>query len=280
MTKNVVKDNHQFQELDKELTRTIPNFKKIEDAIEKVPPAVLAIAIQEDVGFTYLIDYYFRHIDSSIVKKILQNPMFTHEALIELFYCQITAYHKAILQKKPTPELISSYWTNLSKAEYAIIFKNLMKRTSSFETAKIVFSKLDFVYLKLMTSSGSITSEKLLNFFKKLGPEIEKLAVQDMNFYDFAFELATHESDEEYLSFLEEYTVVFVQLRLVSSFLEEMERMIRLNGGAIPSQVQILTLFGQVPRDSIDITLKVFQEKHWITESEAKSIEEYCKNLH
>ena len=141
MKNDIVKDNPQFKALDAELTRPIPNFKKVEEAISNLPPAILSMAILEDVGFTYLVDYYLRHMDIQIVKKILQNPMFSHDALIELFYCQITAYHKAILQKKPLPELVSSYWTTLSKAEYAIIFKNLVVRTSSIQVTKLFFLK-------------------------------------------------------------------------------------------------------------------------------------------
>jgi hypothetical protein len=142
MKTDLVKDNPYYKALDEELTRPIPNFKRIEEAISNIPPAILSMAILEDVGFTYLIDYYLRHMDLQIVKKILQNPMFSHDALVELFYCQVTAYHKAILQKKPLPEMVSSYWTTLSKAEYAILFKNLISRTSSINVTKTILSKV------------------------------------------------------------------------------------------------------------------------------------------
>ena len=72
--------------------------------------------------------------------------------------------------------MVSSYWTTLSKAEYAILFKNLISRTSSIQVTKTILSKVDLVYLRMMTSSGSIKSERILNFFKKLGPEIQKFA--------------------------------------------------------------------------------------------------------
>ncbi len=231
MKTDLVKDNPHYKALDEELTRPIPNFKRIEEAISNIPPAILSMAILEDVGFTYLIDYYLRHMDLQIVKKILQNPMFSHDALVELFYCQVTAYHKAILQKRPLPEMVSSYWTTLSKAEYAILFKNLISRTSSIQVTKTILSKVDLVYLRMMTSSGSIKSERILDFFRKLGPEIQKFAAQDLNIYDYAFDLAVANSDDEFLAFLDEYTVVFVQLRLVSSFVDEIESEIKKNQG-------------------------------------------------
>ncbi len=278
MKTDLVKDNQHYKILDEELMRPIPNFKNIEEAISNIPPAILSMAILEDVGFTYLIDYYLRHMDVQIVKKILQNPMFSHDALVELFYCQVTAYHKAILQKKPLPEMVSSYWTTLSKAEYAILFKNLISRTSSIQVTKTILAKVDLVYLRMMTSSGSLKSDRVLNFLKKLGPEIQKLAAQDMNIYDYAFDLAVANSDDDFLAFLDEYTVVFVQLRLVSSFVEEIEAEMKRNSGNKLPYFQILQISANIPMDCLKLSLEVFQERGWINANENKAIQEYCNN--
>jgi len=278
MKTDLVKDNQHYRILDEELMRPIPNFKNIEEAISNIPPAILSMAILEDVGFTYLIDYYLRHMDVQIVKKILQNPMFSHDALVELFYCQVTAYHKAILQKKPLPEMVSSYWTTLSKAEYAILFKNLISRTSSIQVTKTILAKVDLVYLRMMTSSGSLKSDRVLNFLKKLGPEIQKLAAQDMNIYDYAFDLAVANSDADFLAFLDEYTVVFVQLRLVSSFVDEIESEIKKNAGHKLPYFQILQISTHIPTDCLKLSLEVFQERGWINANENKAIQEYCNN--
>jgi hypothetical protein len=278
MKTDLVKDNQHYKILDEELMRPIPNFKNIEEAISNIPPAILSMAILEDVGFTYLIDYYLRHMDVQIVKKILQNPMFSHDALVELFYCQVTAYHKAILQKKPLPEMVSSYWTTLSKAEYAILFKNLISRTSSIQVTKTILAKVDLVYLRMMTSSGSLKSDRVLNFLKKLGPEIQKLAAQDMNIYDYAFDLAVANSDDDFLAFLDEYTVVFVQLRLVSSFVDEIESEIKKNAGQKLPYFQILQISTHIPTDCLKLSLEVFQERGWINANENKAIQEYCNN--
>ncbi|HRG44738.1 MAG TPA: hypothetical protein PLX69_02500 [Leptospiraceae bacterium] len=278
MKTDLVKDNQHYKILDEELMRPIPNFRNIEEAISNIPPAILSMAILEDVGFTYLIDYYLRHMDVQIVKKILQNPMFSHDALVELFYCQVTAYHKAILQKKPLPEMLSSYWTTLSKAEYAILFKNLISRTSSIQVTKTILSKVDLVYLRMMTSSGSLKSDRVLNFLKKLGPEIQKLAAQDMNIYDYAFDLAVANSDADFLAFLDEYTVVFVQLRLVSSFVDEIESEIKKNAGHKLPYFQILQISTHIPTDCLKLSLEVFLERGWINANENKAIQEYCNN--
>lgn len=278
MKTDLVKDNQHYKILDEELMRPIPNFKNIEEAISNIPPAILSMAILEDVGFTYLIDYYLRHMDVQIVRKILQNPMFSHDALVELFYCQVTAYHKAILQKKPLPDMVSSYWTTLSKAEYAILFKNLISRTSSIQVTKTILAKVDLVYLRMMTSSGSLKSDRVLNFLKKLGPEIQKLAAQDMNIYDYAFDLAVANSDDDFLAFLDEYTVVFVQLRLVSSFVEEIEAEMKRNSGNKLPYFQILQISANIPTDCLKLSLEVFQERGWINANENKAIQEYCNN--
>lgn len=268
------RDNPAFMELDRALTRPIPNFKDIEDSLYEVPPVLIASAIIEDVGFTYLLDYYLRYMSKNTVQKILQNPMFYHEALMELFYCQVTAYHKAILQKKPPPELISSYWTFLSRVEYAILFKHLLIQTKDTDATKTLLRKVDLVHLKMMTSSGSVPSIKILEFFKRLGPEIQKIAAQDMQIYDFVFELATNNSDEDYLSYLEEYTTIFVQLRVASFFSEEIEREAKANHRTL-TYVEILEKCANVPADTLPIVLEVFSEKGWISEQEKVAIKEY-----
>ncbi len=270
-------ENPAFNRLDAELVRPIPNFKNIEDALFEVPPVLVAQAILNDVGFTYLLDYYLRYMSKNTVQKVLQNPLFEKDALMELFYCQVTAYHKAILQKKPTPELISSYWTYLSKAEYAILFKHLLLRTNDTDATKTILRNVDLLHLKMMTNSGSIPSQKILEFFKRLGPEIQKIAAQDMNIYDFVFELATNNSDEDYLHYLEEFTAIFVQLRVASFFTEEIEKTIRLQNRKL-TYVEILEQCVGIPRDSLPISMQIFQEKGWITEQEGISIMEFYKN--
>lgn len=268
------KENPSFQKLDSEITKPIPNFKKIESALYEVPPILVASAILDDVGFTYLLDYFLRYMQKSTVQKVLQNPMFYPEALMELFYCQVTAYHKAILQKKPPPDLISSYWTFLSKAEYAILFKYLILQTKDTEATKILLKKVDLVHLKLLTSSGSLPSERILEFFKRLGPEIQKIAAQDMQIYDFIYDLATSHSDEDYLTFLEEYTAIFVQLRVASFFFEELEREVKLRGKPL-GYVELLERCGVIPQDTLPVILAVFVEKGWITDAEKDSLLEY-----
>lgn len=261
----------QLVELNRLLSHPIPNFKKIETAIEKVSPALLSLEIEEDVGFSYLIDYYLRYIDANIVKNILQNPMFSHNALIELFNCHITSIHKAILLKKPPMGLFDSYWSYLSKAEYAILFKHLLECSGNTDIKKMLLQKFDLIYLKLMTSTGSIKSNKVLNFFKNIGPEIKKLAAHDMNIYEYVFGLAIENSDEEYLNFLEQYTTLFVQLRVASGFVEEIEALIKKKN-SLPTYNEIVEIARHIPEDTLGITLEVFHEKKWLTQNQAMSI--------
>ncbi len=266
--------NENLLELNRELNKTIPNFSKIEMAIAKVPPAILSFEIIEDVGFTYLLDYYLRHINPKIVKSIIQNPMFSHEAMIELFYCQVTAFDKALIQKKPLPDLFSSYWSELTKAEYAILFKNLLKQKTHVPVLKKIFEKIDLVYIKMMTNSGALKSNMILEFFKGLGNDIQKFAANDIQLYDYAFGIALNNSDDEFLAFLEDYTVVFVQLRLVSSFVEEVELEMKKRNGQKLTYIKLTEICSHIPKDCLAVTLGIFMDKDWITENEKKSIED------
>lgn len=263
-----------FKELDELLTGPIPNFKKIEKALEKIPPAALAIEIQEDVGFAYLMDYYFHYIDEEVVKNILQNPFFSHEALFELFSCHVTSYHKAILQNKPKPEISGSYWRLLTKAEFAILFKNMINRPSSLSITRALLEKLDIEHLKLMTSTGALKSGIMLKFLKQIGADIQQLAARDMNFFDYAFNLAHDNSDDEYINFLEDYTTVFVQLRVASFFVEEVQNMINQNG-KVPVYQELIDYCASIPLDSLKVTLDIFQQKGWVSENENESILEH-----
>jgi hypothetical protein len=268
------RNNPNFQKLDKELLSSIPNFKSVEEALYETPPVLVSSAIL-DVGFAYLLDYYLRYISEGTVRKLLQNPVFSKDALVELFYCQVTAYHKAILQHKPAPELISSYWTFLSKAEYAILFKHLIKQTTNVELFKNLLLKIDLVHLRMMTKSGTMPSKDVLNFLRKLGPEIKRVVAKDMNIYDFAFDLAVNHSDTEFLNFLEEYTAVFVQLRVASFVVDDIEKEIKQNGKV--NYMFLLEKSSNIPRDSLELTLGIFKDKGWISENEAKTIHETYK---
>jgi hypothetical protein len=250
---------------------SVPKLKKIEQELDYVHPASLSLEIETDVGFAYMMDYYFRIIDPLVVKKILQNPLFSQKALTELFYCQITAIHKSKLLNRPKPELISSYWKLLSKAQYAILLKSTIQRTWNLEPAKNLLGRVDLVHIKMLTGSGGVESTKILQLFKSLGSDIKKVFSEDMNIYDYAFGLAVDESDMEFLNFLEEYTMLFVQLRIASGFAEDMEKWIQKNKKN-PSYTDLHYFFANVPPDSLQVTAEIFLDKGWITPQESVRI--------
>jgi len=249
----------------------VPKLKKIELVLGEIHPATLSDEIEKDVGFAYMMDYYFRLTDKFTVKSILQNPMFSHAALTELFYCQITAIHKAKLLHKPVPDLISSYWSYLSKAQYAVLLKNTISRTWNLEPAKGLIARIDLVHIKMLTKSGTVDPSRMLHLFKSLGSDIKKVFSEDMNIYDYAFGLAVDGSDTEFLSFLENYTMLFVQLRIASSFADEMDKAILAKGSNL-SYPELHGFFANVPQDSLEVCLEIFRDKGWIRPSEAELI--------
>jgi len=247
---------------------SVPKFKEIDKAIQEVHPAILSLEIEKDVGFAYMMDYYFRFMNPVTVRAIFSHPLFTEKALQELFYCHITSIHKAILQKKPVPDLISSYWKNLTKAEYAILFQNTLQRTFSLKPAIELIQKIDLVHVKILTQSGKVPSQTVLKLFKEMGSNLKKLFSEDLNFYDYVFNLAAKESDLDFLQILEEYAVLFVQLRIAGSFVQEMEADLSKNGKTKPTYPELHRFFAQVPVDSLEITLEIFHEKGWVTAQE------------
>ncbi|MCB1142673.1 MAG: hypothetical protein H7A24_04460 [Leptospiraceae bacterium] len=268
------KKNPDFIALDNEMSSLIPNFQKVEEALNKTPPILVSNAILEDVGFTYLLDYYLKYASENTVKRLFQNPMFSREALMELFNCQVTKYHKAVLTNLDPPDLFSNYWAFLSKAELAILFKELLNQTRDTDAIRQIIERMDVSFLKLMTSAGTVSSQRVLNFLKEIGNDFQKLVAKDMDLYEYAVELAEKESDQEFLAFIENYTAVFVQLRVASFFIKDIESKISQTG-QIPSYMEFISICVDIPMDTLGLALELFHEKKWVSQNEVESIFEF-----
>jgi hypothetical protein len=249
----------------------VPKLKQIQAALEDVHPGVLSMEIEQDSGFAYFMDYYFRFMDKFTMRTILQHPSFSLEALTELFFFQITAIHKAKILNLPEPELFGNYWSYLSKAQYAALLKNTIARTGNLESAKVLLTRVDLAQIKLLTKSGTIKEEKILQLFKSLGSDLMKVFSEDVNLYDYAFGLAAAASDTDFLNFLEGYTMLFVQLRIASSFVTEVERAMEQKGERL-SFSELFNFFANVPKDTVGVCLEVFTNKGWLSKSEADKI--------
>ena len=250
----------------------IPSFRKIEKEIELLSPALLAARITSDAGFAWLTDYYFRVIDQDIVKRILQDPGFTHEALYELFNCQITMIHKDNLMTGKTGEVISSYFSLLSRAHYSLLFKYLVTRTKDIETAISILSHIDLVHLKLISASDNSISAKILALMKHMGADLKNIIFRDLDIYDFALNLAEKHQDRDFLAFLEEYSDIFIHLKITASIIEEIENTASQKQ---PEYHEILEAMTIVPQDSIGMALSVCIKRNWLTEEQARNMEKY-----
>jgi len=123
-----------------------------------------------------------------------------------------------------------------------------------------MMTKVDIVHLKMLAKSGSEISDRMLSFFKKMGSGIKDIAAKDMSIYDFAFNLAVDKSDMEFLAIMEEYASLFVQLRVVSFFVEEVEKEIKQKGLS-PSYIYFMELCNSIPKDTLKLTMDAFVEK-------------------
>ena len=272
------KSHPKFKDLTKEMYKPIPNFKKVEEVLLEVPPILISEAILDDIGFTYTLDYFLRYVSESTVKKIFRNSLFQQEALVELFSVQINSFHKAHILNQPVPELLSSYWTYLSKQETAILFKYLLLQSADTDSLSSMISKVDIFLLKLMTKTGSVPGEKMLDFFKKMGTDIQKLAAKDMNFYDYAYNLAQDLSDQEFLEYLEKYSSIFVKLRVASGYIESIELKIK-QSHSVPSYLEFMDLVTGIPQDSLHVVLVAFVEKKWLSQNEVNSLEDHFNKV-
>lgn len=260
-----------FDRLQKLLESPIPKFKQIEEEFSVVPPALLSVEILKDPVFAYLVDYYFRFIDEQVVRRIIQNPMFEPKALGELLFCNITSNAKSKMQNAPSKGVFESYFKYADKAQIAILFKALVKRTSSHDLAKEMIQKMDLNHLKMMTKSNTLPKDAVFLFFKKLGKDLHTLVTHDMNYYDFVFDLASNVNDQEYLQFLEEYTIVMVQIRVAQTFLHQLEELGREKNKK-PGLVEIQSMLESIPTDCLELTLDIFKEKGFISEQERENL--------
>ncbi len=268
---STTESQEKLKDLQKLLYDSVPKIKQIQSAIIEVHPGLISLEIEKDVGFAYLMDYYFKYLDKYEIRNLIQHPSFSQKALSELFFCHITSIHKAKLLKKDVPKMFGSYWRYLSKPQYATLLKNTLSRTWNLEPAKELLARIDLAHIKLLTKSGTIQEEKILNLFKSLGPDIKKVFSEDINLYDYAFGLAADASDTEFLDFLESYTMLFVQLRIASSFVTEVEKLVEKTGRRL-SFSELFNFFANVPSDTLEVCLEIFTDKEWLSPSEAAKI--------
>lgn len=167
---------------------------------------------------------------------------------------------------------MDTYWSYLSKTEYAILFQKLINRPSSFHITRLLFDKINIGTIKLMISMGTLKSDKMLGFFKELGSSLKELAAKDIQYYDLAHHLASINNDDDYILFLEEYTSVFVQLRIASFLVEDVESKMKEKGTLSFNDFAELCM--NVPIDTLPICLDIFVDKKWITSFEKISLRE------
>lgn len=141
---------------------------------------------------------------------------------------------------------------------------------------KTIIQNVDLVHLKMIASANNHSAKKILDLFKEIGDGIHRMISRDFNIYHYAFELATEFSDEEFISFLEEYSNLFVQLRIGAMTIAEMEK---LYGKEKPAYNHILKFSSEVPKDSLHMTLLLMTEKGWLTKEEAENIAKYFADL-
>ena len=200
--------------------------------------------------------------------------MFSFEALTELFHCQITHVHKAYILKQKPPEILSHYWKLLPRSHYAVLLKNLLESAGKNEGIGSVMKNVDLVHLKMIGSKSEQLSKKILEILRQSGSDIKEMISKDINIYTYLFELAIQFSDEDLIVFLENYSNLFVQMRIASTTIDELEK---LFGEKKPKYTEVISLIQDIPRDSMEVTLKMLVKKNWVTEKESEYIQKFFK---
>ena len=246
---------------------SIPPLARMEAELKTISPELVSDLIRAEPDTVFLLDYYFRLMDPSIAARILGHADFHTAAALDLFNCQMIRYYRQNLDSEKHDaayaSLTESYWRVVPKEKLTELFRNLLTTgKSNHAAALMVLQNMDMDNLIYLQQKPEFRSEAMLEFFKELGGDIKKLIVDNVNIYDFVYRLAADLNDNDYLAFLEEFTLFMIQIRIARSMTDEAHAL-QNNQGKI-SLSDLVQLLQHIPDNSREMTLQLMQQENLI----------------
>ena len=192
------------------LGQKLPPVHQIEQELKSIDSAVVSDMIAAEPEIVFLIDYYFRLLDSKVGARIVSAENFAVTAALELFNCQILRYQRSHLGGADNYDLayasmLESYWREVDKEKLSNVFQELLSlgKNNHF-AALLILQQMNLDNLIFMQKDKNFRSPAMLTLFKNLGGDVQKLISENLDLFDFVYRLASDLDDRDYLAFLDE----------------------------------------------------------------------------
>jgi len=254
-----------------------PAVHRIHDALRDWNALECSLLLSEEPECVYLIDYYFRLFEPEIGARLINDADFALSAAAELFNCQLIRYYRSLLseEKSDYSSLIHSYWKLVDKDRFLEILRLTMSKDSIF-SAVFLLQQVD--QLDFLRNSERFPSGALLDFFKSQGRNLLEYIQNNLDLYDYIYGLARQMKDTEYLHFLDEFTSMVVELRIIGTLAEEHSR--KLEPGEKMSLKQLVTFLDSLPASSHTLAMDLLKRRELIEPGTASSMQEFRSERH
>lgn len=254
-----------------------PPIARIRNELEAADPAVVAAMLLEEPETVFLMDYYFRLLPREVGARLISDPRFNESAAIELFNCQIIRYFRSNWESRQYDvayaSILESYWTGVDKEKLARIFGALLQAgKSSHGAALLILRQMNLDSLLFLQQAPGFNSPAMLNLFKELGSGVEQLLQENLDLFDFVYRVAQDLKDQDYLQFLDEFTMFIVQLRVARTLADDIERHARESPGGKPPLALLVRMLEDMPGSAQRISLELLKQRGLIEPGLAQSL--------
>lgn len=255
----------------------MPALSKIENALRNTSAKDISDLIQNEPDTIFLIDYYFRLFQPEVAAKIINDPEFDRRACVELYDCQVIRFYRSNLYTEEREffdsSLLDTYWKHVENERLIDIFQGLVSGTRTINpSAILILQELDISRLKFLRKGEQFQSHAMLELFKNMGEGVLNIIANNLDIFDFIYEISVDHKDEEYIKFLDDYTKFVVQLRIAQTMVEDGERMAK-ESGKIPLK-DLVDMITMIPDEALEITLQLLLQRKFIDENTIRGISE------
>ncbi len=264
------------------LEERMPPLSRLESCLKSIDPQFVSDMLVQEPETVFLVDYYFRLFHPSVAARFLDDKDFDINAAVELYNCQVIRFYRANLfeedQDYNYTSIMDSYWAGVSSNRLLDILRAIVSKGNVINpSALLILQKMDANSLEKVQAIKEIKSKGLLRLFKGLGTGVLEVIANNLDLFDFLFQLSAEDDDVEYIEFLEEYTRFVVQLRIAQSMVEDGESLVK-EGGKIPLK-DLIELIEEIPDDAMELTMQLMLQRKYIDKKTIESIERMRKLL-
>lgn len=273
-------ESYKQTELYNLMEERMPPLAKIKSCLEAIEPRIVSDMLISEPEIVFLLDYYFRLFQPELAARFINSEDFDLVAAVELYDCQVIRFYRANIDStdhdSEYSSIMDSYWSSVSSNRLLEIFKAILSHGKSINpSALLLLQKLDVDSLEKVQEIENFQSKGMLQLFKNLGTGVLDIISNNLDLFDFLFQLSAEHGDTDYIKFLEEYTRFVVQLRIAQNMVEDGGNLVA-EGGKIPLK-DLIELIETIPDEALELTLQLLLHRNYIDEKTITSLQQMRK---